>query len=318
MILILLTSLALADTTEINRIDITKDRITSLQEISDSIRDTLEYKILLEKLNELDQRVESLENPDNTKRNVMKTIGYTSSTLGFVTSIWGIYEKVLSINNNKIDLDIRLKTRENITREIEYIKSINHDEMFLAKKMENLGEINEKITNINTRLKINRIALNRGIFKGVTSIGLFALTFFIDDISLWLEKKFYNEKNIALHFLYTWNINVVEMGIFPSQLKHYTIEEKSLFYFADSKTLGIKEEAFLDALHEFKVNNPERYEELQLTAKNTLTKILMDNIKGEINYLDIRLTNGIMKLKLFVCEPDATYVKPCMKEYFIK
>lgn len=320
MILVLLLFWLPAGADELTRANVTQDRILTLQQTAESVKKTDEYRILSEKLDSLNQRVTELENPEavNTKKNVIKTIGYTSSTIGLISSIWGIYEKSLSLKNSATDLEIRLNTRTNITADIERFKAMPpspENTFTMNKKIEALGEINEKITNINMRIRISRLGLNRGIFKGVSSLGLFVLTFFIDDISLFFEKKIMSEKSVAANFLAGWNMRIIEAGIFPTEAQKYTPEEKSLFYFADSQNLGISEDAFLDALYEYKMRNPNGYAALRATASRQLYNILVDNIYGEINYLDLKEIGEIFKYdQMYTCVPDATRVE-CIKRF---
>jgi rRNA processing protein Gar1 len=310
--LFFLTTLTYAG--EIHKTDMTLQRVETLAEASDTVQKTPEYqelKIEVQKLNDRVKELDKRTDPANTKKQITKTIGYTSSVIGFINSIWGMVEKSMSLANNRTDLAIRLSTKESITKEInEYEKDPELNAQVLNRKMEALGEINEKIANIETRIKINRLGFNRGIFKGVTSVALFALTFFSDDISKWYEKTLYSDKRIADEFLYSWWIHINEAGILPIETQSMTLEQKSLFFFAGTESLGIDEGVFLEEMYRYSKDDPEHFKMFRELAQKTLTEMLKKETNQELEFVIRRLNEKDFKPDWYYAPTDGTRIKP--------
>lgn len=289
------------------------ERAEAILEVADTVSQSFEYRLLLEKIAELENKVESLENPKDPKKNVMKMIGYTSSTVGLITSVWGIYEKSLSLRNSQTELVIRLNTHKVLTSELQVLKSMEPTASVteaIVKKNQLIAEVNEKLANIKLRIKISRLGLTRGIFKGVAAVGVFALTLFIDEVMDWFYKAL-PPKAVALSFLSDWDVQVFEAGLYHA--KYMTPQERSLFYFADSDALGIPEEEFLKALAIYKRRNPEKYQKLVQTAIKELTLRLRDQIMREISFVDLKINSlKPFEIKMPEMPRDGTYVKPAI------
>jgi len=275
--------------------DINKDRDTVLKDVKRSVIKSQEYQELKKKIIELEYRVEN----NNNKKTTVKTIGYTSSTLGVISSIWAIYEKTLSLKNSKIELDIRNSIKDRILIELETIK----DEHLLNKKRENLGEVNEKISNIKMRMRISRMGLQRGIFKGITSIGLFVVTIFIDDISDYINNHGKTKKQIYTEMLDNWDKQIIYASMFPVQGVDKQV--KSLMYFiSDDKDWD-------EALEEYKNRNLLGYVYYQASAKFQLQdmyiKIFRHRLYDTMIFDDEYNKDGYYKAKR-----DGTFVKPVL------
>jgi len=272
--------------------DINKDRDTVLKDVKRSVIKSQEYQELKKKIIELEYRVEN----NNNKKTTVKTIGYTSSTLGVISSIWAIYEKTLSLKNSKIELDIRNSIKDRILIELETIK----DEHLLNKKRENLGEINEKIANINMRMRISRMGLYRGIFKGVTSVGLFVVTIFVDDIAEYFHNRGKTKQEVYTEFLNNWDTQIVQAQILPS--KNESIETKALMYLVSN------DKDWDTALEQYKLFNYYGYLQMQLLAKQGLEQMLKQSLNRSLyNILiqnDEQNHDGYYKTKV-----DGTYFK---------
>lgn len=306
MLLFILSSLVFAQDTSF----VEQDRLDALYEVSQSVSDSHNYKLLEQKIEELNERLKVVENPTDPKKNVMKMIGYSSSTIGLITSIWGIYEKSLSLTNSKTELDIRVNTHKVISDELVALKAMEqkpHVVNAIKNKEQILSDLNDKISNIKLRIRISRLGFIRGIFKGISAVGIFTLTLFIDEIMGWIHSKF-PPKAIALNFLYEWDVIIYEAGLVHT--KYLTPQEKSLFYFADAETLGIPEEEFLKALEIYRQERPDRYKALKSTAIAELTKAFNDFILKELFFIQVSIDSLDLNVEdyYYIAEPDGTYV----------
>ncbi len=296
---------------EASRTQLEIQRIDSIQRVATKISQDSSYQVLLGRIEILEQKLKDQGSADDPKKNVMKMIGYSSSTVGLITSIWGIYEKSLSLKNSLTELEIRNKTHQVLSSEKTVLESMERTakvEEALAKKTQILTELNEKIANIKLRIRISRMGLARGVFKGFAAVGIFALTLFIDDVMAWIYKKM-PPKIVAAQFLDTWDRVYCEASIFQTQdLKPW---EKAMFYYADTETLGISEDDFLDALEEYRQRNPDGYRRFVTVAEHELHRLMLDSLFREIDWVEMRINAmSPIELKYYIAEPDGTYVAP--------
>jgi len=275
------------------------DREHTIQQAANNAQHTQEYKDLKEEIEKLNQKLDN----NNSKKSTVKTIGYTSATLGMISSAWAMYEKTLSLKNSKIELEIRNAIKVRVLEEIEVLKSLEQTETnttLLNKKMESLGEINEKIANINMRMRISRMGLYRGIFKGVTSVGLFVVTIFVDDIAEYFHNRGKTKQQVYTEFLNTWDTQIVYAQMLPS--KNESIETKALMYLVSN------DEEWDAALEIYKLSNYYGYLHMQLLAKQGLEQMLKQSLNRSLyNILiqnDEQNHDGYYKTKI-----DGTYFK---------
>lgn len=271
---------------------IQQDRDTVIRDVRSSVIISPEYQELKKRVLEIEDKV----NNGNNKKTTVKTIGYTSSTLGVISSIWAIYEKTLSLKNSKIELDIRNSIKDRILIELETIK----DEQLLLKKRENLGEVNEKISNIKMRMRISRMGLQRGIFKGVTSVGLFIITIFVDDISDYINGHGKTRKEVYLNLLNTWDKKIIYATMFP--VNDIDRQLLSLMYFMD----GDKD--WDEALLEYKNKNIMGYAYYQTVAKFQLQDMLIKTFRHRL-YYDIISQDEYNKDGYYKAKRDGTQIK---------
>ncbi len=228
-----------------------QDRGTAYVIVANNIAKTIEYRDLLERIDKLEQE----KTTQLHKKDAAKVLGYTSGTLGVITSIWSIYEKSLSLGNSKVELEIRKNIKSRVLADIEALKLSEHtteNATALAKKLESLAEVEEKLANIHTRMRISRMGLYRGIFKFSTSIGLFVATIFMDEISKYVYDKTVSKKQQYSQFLNNWNIIVYEANILHN-IDMYNIDARVLLYFVQYDT------DWNEALLDYKKQNPEGY-----------------------------------------------------------
>ncbi len=208
--------------------EIQEDRQRVSSEVGDALFHSEEYKDLLQKLEEIDNKYSKERN----KKSAAKMLGYTSGGLGIISSIWAMYEKTLSLKNSKIELVIRTDIKNRILVEIQTLKDAKCDPYIISKKIENLAEVEEKLTNINMRIRISKMGFYRGVFKGITSTGVFVMTIFIDEISDFLYDKSTSVKQKYKDFLYTWRSNYQYSSIV--RLAQEDKETASLLFFLEN------------------------------------------------------------------------------------
>jgi hypothetical protein len=260
-----------------------EDRVKILTQVKKDAPSHQEFIQLKQEVETLKEQYKDIK--QDKRKSVVKTIGYTSSTLGFVNSVWAYWEKRLSIKNSLTDLNIRLNTRKALQAEVISLEALATDELgvkLLNQKINALSDVNEKIGNLHTRLKISRMGLNRAVFKGVTSTGLFLLTVFIDDITRWWESLLLSTKQQAKLFWFNWDTVVYEASLLPSDWKDVSPEDKALVFFLPEHIIGIPDEDMDEALEYLKGINPESYRTLLIIAKHRLEEVLKEDMNEEI------------------------------------
>jgi tetrahydromethanopterin S-methyltransferase subunit G len=237
---------------------------------------TQEYKDLKNRVDFLEKKIQKVE--VHNSNNIKKSIGYTSSTIGIATAAIELYEKSLSMQNYLNDLSIRMNTKSNIMQDIESLKESNLDELgarTLQSKINALADVEEKIANLKTRMRISKIGMNRSIFKGGSAIALFIATIFIDDITHWWEKTTSNPHDHCLNYLRGWNkkITYCSLGGLPCTQEQMT---PFLYVTADLKSYGISDADKFKALDEWSREDPARYhmflDQIEYTAYDYTVK----------------------------------------------
>jgi hypothetical protein len=101
-----------------------EDRELTIKKAAIAAQHTQEYKDLKQEIEKLNQKLDD----NSSKKSTVKTIGYTSATLGMISSAWAMYEKTLSLKNSKIELEIRNSIKIRVLQEIEVLKSLEQTE----------------------------------------------------------------------------------------------------------------------------------------------------------------------------------------------
>lgn len=275
--------------------EIQEDRQRVSSEVGDALFHSDEYKDLLQKLEEIDTKYSKERN----KKSAAKMLGYTSGGLGIISSIWAMYEKTLSLKNSKIELVIRTDIKNRILVEIQTLKDAKCDPYLLSKKIENLAEVEEKLTNINMRIRISKMGFYRGVFKGVTSTGVFIMTIFIDEISDFLYDKSTSVKQKYKDFLYTWRSNHQYSSIV--RIAQEDKETASLLFFLEN------DEEWDNALLLFKKQYPNDYARFVKMAKQkTINDSKLDLNHHVKKLFDIEAEQWYTEY--YRCVPDGTKV----------
>lgn len=283
--------------------DVQKDRDTTIVVVQNNIEQSKQYQDLLKRISVLEENNVS----QSSKKNAARVIGYSSGTLGVITSIWAIYEKTLSLKNSTVEYEIRTNIRAKVVNDIEVLKlskqTDQHAEQ-LARKIDNLNEVDEKIANIKMRMRISRMGLYRGIFKFGTSLGMFVITIFMDDISHYFYDKFTPKEKQYTSFLASWDTITYQSNVLD--ILYYdkdTIENRVLLYFIDDDVEWNK------ALEKYKHMYPNGYYRYRQRAIETLTNmLLLECNKAEKKMVDMEEEQWYTEY--YRTKRDGTYVAP--------
>lgn len=281
------------------------DRTQALTEIASQVEKSKEYQ-------ELESRLSALERERNSddKKNVMKAIGYASSSVGLITSIWGIYEKQLSLKNSMAELAIRENTHRVLTAELQVLEdkmAMTHTadiEAAVIKKQQLLSEVEEKLANIKLRIRISRLGLYRGMFKGATSIGIFTLTLFIDEFYEFFREYLVPKRYQAYVFFQEWD-KVYSLASFAGVAETLSPAEKASLVFASVSKLGMPQDVFDEELCRYGEYNPEGYRKIFLTGSDTVRKEILKQVRVDLK----RLESFKLHYDYQTMEPDGTKVK---------
>jgi len=281
------------------------DRTQALITVASQVEKSTEYQ-------ELESRLAALEKEksDEDKRNVMKAIGYASSSVGLVTSIWGIYEKQLSLKNSMTELAIRENTHRVLTAELDILEgqmAMAHTadiEAAVLKKKQLLGEVEEKLANIKLRIRISRLGLYRGMFKGVTSIGIFTLTLFIDEFYEFFREYVVPKRYQAYVFFQEWD-KTYALASFAGIAETLSPSEKAALVFASVSKLGMPQDVFDEELCRYGSYNPDGYRKIFTMGADTIKEEILKRVRSDLK----RLKPFKLRYDYQIMEPDGTKVK---------
>jgi hypothetical protein len=290
---------------------IKKDRAELAQEIAKELEKTYNFKKYDEIQKKQNEEIIKVYNKLNvgpqtidTRKVVAQTIGYTTSVLGVVKSIWSIHVRNIGLTNKTEQLNLRYTTKEKLQNQIKKIEMLDQTEeniLNLNSKIEALEDVSQKIGIDLEGIKNIKSGIKLDYFSVATSIGIFVLTLTIDPIVDWWNNHFTDRKQYVTDLLNNWDKIVIESGIINSNK-----ENKFLIYLADNEHLKLNSDEFEEILYTYKTINPIGYEMLRQYCKHYLLNVF----NKEINKYNLQYD---MSLKYNI--QDETYIR---KQYDYK
>lgn len=238
----------------------------------------------MERVDSLGRVVEKLKNEIEQQKKNKKFSSIRFASLAGTIFFW--YQ---AIKYRKQEIDLKVGKRDLKQQTLDALneqkaarelvgESVNDLEGSIGRVTEDLSIMDESLALSHNNL---RLSFNTGLFTLIIFIG----TFFEDDINRWIERQLNSERKIAQNFLNSWDaprMIVYEASILSTDSVKLTPEQRSLFYFADEKTLGVSDQVFQEELWRYSLRHPDKYAKLKSTAEQQLfnnmqQKILQEN-----------------------------------------